>query len=106
MHWAAHGHTAAELIHQSADSGKSHMGLSNFAGKEPRKSEVAIAKNYLREDELKLLNRIVTAYLEFAELQAELEYDRYRKVIDMQTTQVDKDLEAAIRKLPRKEEGA
>jgi len=70
MHWAAHGHTAAELIHERADSGRPQMGLTHFSGASPRKSEVEIAKNYLAADELDLLNRIVTAYLEFAELQA------------------------------------
>lgn len=71
VHWAAHGHTAAELIHQRADSNQPHMGLTHLAGKDPRKSEVTVAKNYLNEKELNILNRIVTAYLEFAELQAE-----------------------------------
>ena len=120
------------------------MGLTHFAGKEPRRNEIAVAKNYLNEGELELLNRIVTAYLEFAELQArrgrlmkmadwsaklddflklgdhdllthagkisaeqakekaEREYDRYRKIIDVEPTQVDKDLEAAVEKLKLK----
>ena len=70
MHWAAHGHTAAEVIVARADAGKPSMGLSTWAGDVPRKIDVAVAKNYLAADELDALNRIVTAYLEFAELQA------------------------------------
>jgi len=70
MHWAAHGHTAAEIIGNRADSTLPHMGLTSWQGDKPRKDDVVIAKNYLTEKELNLLNRIVTAYLEFAELQA------------------------------------
>lgn len=70
MHWAAHGHTAAEIIYHRVDANKKNMGLSNWVGDNIRKSEVAVAKNYLEQNELELLNRIVTAYLEFAELQA------------------------------------
>jgi hypothetical protein len=70
MHWAAHGHTAAEVIVARADAGKPNMGLSTWAGDVPRKTDVTVAKNYLAADELDALNRIVSAYLEFAELQA------------------------------------
>jgi hypothetical protein len=70
MHWAAHGHTAAEVIAERADAAKPNMGLSTWAGSVPRKGDVAVAKNYLAADELETLNRIVSAYLEFAELQA------------------------------------
>lgn len=70
MHWAAHGHTAAEVISVRADAGKPNMGLTSWAGARPRKTDVAVAKNYLDAAELDALNRIVTAYLEFAELQA------------------------------------
>lgn len=70
MHWAAHGQTAAEVITQRADASQPHMGLTSFTGMRPRRSEVAIAKNYLNTEELEMLNRIVMAYLEFAELQA------------------------------------
>ena len=70
MHWAAHGHTAAEIIYHRADSTKLNMGLTNFSGSLPNKHETEIAKNYLNEDELNILNRMVTAYLEVAELQA------------------------------------
>jgi hypothetical protein len=74
MHWAAHGHTAAEVVAARANADKDHMGLTAWAsqprGGPPRKGDVHIAKNYLAEDEIEALNRIVTAYLEFAELQA------------------------------------
>ena len=70
MHWAAHGQTAAEVIHRRADAGQPHMGLTSWAGNRPRKTDVSIAKNYTNADELNALNRIVTAYLEFAEVQA------------------------------------
>lgn len=70
MHWAAHGHTAAEIIAQRADATKPLMGLTSHTGKTPKRADVGIAKNYLQEDELDTLNRIVSFYLEFAELQA------------------------------------
>jgi hypothetical protein len=71
MHWACHGQTAAEVIYQRADAAKPHMGLiSTRPGGIVRKDDVSIAKNYLTEDELHALNRIVNAYIEFAELQA------------------------------------
>ncbi|MFH4869922.1 virulence RhuM family protein [Vibrio diabolicus] len=70
MHWAAHGHTAAELIFKRADGDKPHMGLTTYKGKEPTRKEVVTAKNYLSENELDTLNRLVNSYLEFAELQA------------------------------------
>ncbi len=69
MHWAVHGQTAAEVISARADSTKPNMGLSSWTGERLRKADVSIAKNYLDHDELEALNRIVTAYLEFAELQ-------------------------------------
>ena len=70
MYWAAHGHTAAEVIAGRADAGKPNMGLSTWTGSIPRKADVTVAKNYLAANELDALNRIVSAYLEFAELQA------------------------------------
>lgn len=70
MHWAVHGNTAAELIYQRADSAKPNMGLMSFKGGKPTKAESEVAKNYLNEEELDMLNRIVTAYIEVAELQA------------------------------------
>ena len=70
MHWAAHGETAAETIYKRIDADKPNLGLSNFKGEQPTKKEIEVAKNYLNEEELNLLNRMVTAYLELAELQA------------------------------------
>jgi len=70
MHWAAHGQTAAEVVYQRADAEKDNMGLTNWVGTRLSKSEAVIAKNYLMPEELDTLNRIVNAYLEFAELQA------------------------------------
>ncbi len=70
MHWAAHGHTAAEIIYQRIDSQKPNLGLTNFKGLKPTKQEIEIAKNYLNEDEMNILNRMVTAYLDLAEIQA------------------------------------
>ena len=70
MHWAAHGQTAAEVIYGRADASQPNMGMTNWTGVRIRKSETGIAKNYLTEQELDLLNRIVTLYLDFAELQA------------------------------------
>jgi len=142
MHWATHGHTAAELIHLRADAEQPNVGLTHFTGEEPRKADMTVAKNYLSEQELSQLNRLVTTYLEFAELQAErgrlmkmgdwssklddflrlsdydllnhtgtisavqakqkaaLEFDTYQRVIDAEPSQVDKDLEQAIKRLP------
>lgn len=70
MHFAVHGATAAEIIHQRADSKKPMMGLTSFKGKYITAQDTTIAKNYLSESELKQLNLIVTLYLDFAELQA------------------------------------
>jgi hypothetical protein len=142
MHWAAHGQTAAEVIHARADAAKPLMGLKTTRpGGIIRKEDVSFAKNYLDAGELGVLNRIVTVYLEFAELQAlrrkvmtmrewiakldeflklsdhellnhagkisaeqarakaELEYDRYRKLMDAQPRPVDADFEKAVAKL-------
>jgi hypothetical protein len=71
MHWATHGHTAAEIIHQRADASQPHMGLQTTRpGGVVRKEDVSVAKNYLSADELQVLNRIVNLYIEYAELQA------------------------------------
>jgi len=70
MHWAAHGQTAAEVIYQRIDASKPNLGLTSFKGEKPTKKETEVAKNYLNEKELDILNRMVTAYLEMAELQA------------------------------------
>ena len=63
MHWAAHKHTAAEVIYQRADADKDNMGLTSWAGKEIKRSDVEVAKNYLNEKEIDALNKIVMAYL-------------------------------------------
>jgi len=70
FHWAIHAHTAADLIMLRANAERPSMGLTNFPGSDIKKQDVVIAKNYLNDDELNHLNRIVTQYLEFAELQA------------------------------------
>lgn len=70
MHWAAHGHTAAEIIYERADSAKDFMGLTTFSGDTPTLLDAQIAKNYLTDKELNILNRIVSMYLDYAELQA------------------------------------
>lgn len=70
MHWAAHGHTAAEIVRARADASKPHMGMTSWSASRPRKLDVGIAKNYLTAVELDALNKIVNAYLEFAEVQA------------------------------------
>lgn len=79
MHWAAHGHTAAEIVKARADASKPHMGMTSFSGKKPKRIDSHIAKNYLNEDELDTLNRIVSFYLEFAELQAKNRRAMYMK---------------------------
>jgi len=147
MHWAAHGQTAAEVIHARVDAAKPFMGLQTTRpGGIIRKEDVYIAKNYLDGRELDTLNRIVNAYIEFAELRAlqrkvmtmrdwiakldeflklsehelldhtgkisaehakmkaELEYERYRALIDSQPRAVDLDFEKAaseLKKMPK-----
>lgn len=70
LHYAAHGHTAAEVIYERADADKPFMGLTAFSGDFPTAKEIGIAKNYLTEEELKILNNIVSGYFDFAEIQA------------------------------------
>jgi hypothetical protein len=70
IHFAIHGHTAAEIVAERADAEKKYMGLTNFKGKMVLEKDISIAKNYLNEEELRQLNLIVTLYLDFAELQA------------------------------------
>ena len=147
MHWATHGHTAAEVIHERADAEKPFMGLLTMRPNGiVRKEDVSVAKNYLTEDELQVLNRIVNLYIEYAELQAlerkpmamrdwitklddflkisgrelldhagkisaetakakaDLEYVRYRTLLDSKPRAVDADFEQVakqIQKLPR-----
>jgi len=142
MHWAAHGHTAAEVIHARADADRPFMGLKTTRpGGIIRKEDVSVAKNYLEAGELEVLNRIVMAYLEFAEVQAmnrkpmtmrgwiaklddflrlgdrdvlthagkisheaalakaELEFSKFQTLEDAKPSAVDKDFEAAVKKL-------
>jgi hypothetical protein len=142
MHFASHGHTAAEIIHERADAGKPFMGMvTTRPGGRVRREDAAVAKNYLTEDELQVLNRIVNLYLEFAELQAlerkpmtmrdwiakldeflkisgrklldhagkishetamkkaELEFSKFRALEDAKPSPVEKDFEAAVKKL-------
>ncbi len=79
LHFAIHGHTAAELIAERADSTKDNMGLTTWRGNKVRKSDIKTAKNYLNEKEIKSLNRIVTMYLDYAEDQAERKRPMYMK---------------------------
>ena len=70
LHYAAHGHTAAEIIYERADAEKPFMGLTSFSGDFPTAKDIIVAKNYLTEEELKILNAIVSGYFDFAEIQA------------------------------------
>ena len=79
MHYSAHGHTAAEIIYERADAEKDFMGLTTWSGAMPSKPEAEIAKNYLTHEEIKSLNRIVSLYLDFAEMQAEEHRPMYMK---------------------------
>lgn len=79
MHYSVHGHTAAEIIYERADAEKDFMGLTSWAGPMPTKLEAEIAKNYLTHEEVKSLNRIVSLYLDFAEMQAEEHRPMYMK---------------------------
>ncbi len=79
LHWAAHGHTAAEIIYQRSNSQLPFMGLTSFKGKKPTKHEITVAKNYLTEEELAVLNRLVSAYLDIAEINAMQRKPMYMK---------------------------
>lgn len=79
MHYSVHGHTAAEIIYERADAEKDFMGLTTWSGAMPTKPEAEIAKNYLTHEEIKSLNRIVSLYLDFAEMQAEEHRPMYMK---------------------------
>ena len=86
LHYAAHGHTAPEVIYERTDSDKPFMGLTTFKGDLPIMSDVVIAKNYLTEEELKILNNLVSGYFDFAEIQAikhnPMHMDDYIKQLD------------------------
>lgn len=79
MHYSVHGHTAAEIIYERADANKDFMGLTSWIGAMPTKTEAEIAKNYLTHDEINSLNRIVSLYLDFAQMQAEEHRPMYMK---------------------------
>ena len=79
MHWAAHKHTAAEVIYQRADAEKDNMELTSWSGDTIHRSDVEVAKNYLTEAELDALNKIVTAYLDIAEVHALNQEPMYMK---------------------------
>ena len=87
LHFAAHGHTAPEVIYERANADKPFMGLTTFKGDIPVLSDVVIAKNYLSENELKVLNNLVSGYFDFAEIQAirhnPMHMDDYIKHLDM-----------------------
>ena len=70
LHYAAHGHTAAEVIYERADAEKTFMGLTSFKGELPALKDIGVAKNYLNEDELKILNNLVSGYFDLAEINA------------------------------------
>ena len=87
LHYATHGHTASEVIYERADSDKPFMGLTTFRGDIPVLSDVVIAKNYLSEEELKVLSNLVSGYFDFAEIQAirhnPMYMEDYIKQLDM-----------------------
>lgn len=70
LHFAAHGHTAAEVIYERADANQPFMGLTSFSGEFPALKDISIAKNYLKGNELKILNNLVSGYFDFAEINA------------------------------------
>ena len=79
MHYSVHGHTAAEIIYERADAQKDFMGLTTWSGAMPTKPEAEVSKNYLTKEEMTSLNRIVSLYLDFAEMQAEEHRPMYMK---------------------------
>ena len=79
IHFSVHGHTAAEIIYERANAEKDFMGLTSWTGALPKRTDAEIAKNYLSSDELDTLNRIVSLYLDFAELQAKSHKPMYMK---------------------------
>lgn len=79
MHWAAHKHTAAEIIFERANADSDNMGLTSWDGKQIKRTDVEIAKNYLNSEEIDALNKIVTAYLDIAEVRALAQEPMYMK---------------------------
>ena len=96
LHYAAHGHTAAEVIYQRADAEKPFMGLTSFAGELPALTDIGIAKNYLEENELKVLNNLVSGYFDLAEINAIEHKPMY---MDDYVKQLDSVLSSGNRKL-------
>ena len=96
LHYAAHGHTAAEVIYQRADAEKPFMGLTSFAGELPALKNIGIAKNYLEENELKVLNNLVSGYFDLAEINAIEHKPMY---MDDYVKQLDSVLSSGNRKL-------
>ena len=96
LHYAAHGHTAAEVIYQRADAQKPFMGLTSFAGELPALKDIGIAKNYLEENELKVLNYLVSGYFDLAEINAIEHIPMY---MDDYVKQLDSVLSSGNRKL-------
>ena len=112
MHYAVHGHTAAELIYERADAGKPHMGLTTWAAAPEGKivkSDVSVAKNYLSEQEMRSLERIVSAYLDLAEDRAErhipMTMEDWAKRLDLflmaDDREVLQDAAKSLQRLPR-----
>ena len=96
LHYAAHGHTAAEVIYQRADAEKPFMGLTSFSGELPAVKDIGIAKNYLEENELKVLNNLVSGYFDLAEINAIEHKPMY---MDDYVKQLDSVLSSGNRKL-------
>lgn len=96
LHYAAHGHTAAEVIYQRADTEKPFMGLTSFSGELPALKDIGIAKNYLEENELKVLNNLVSGYFDLAEINAIEHKPMY---MDDYVKQLDSVLSSGNRKL-------
>ena len=96
LHYAAHGHTAAEVIYERADAEKPFMGLTSFSGELPALKDIGVAKNYLKEDELKILNNLVSGYFDLAELNAIEHKPMY---MSDYVTQLDSILSSGNRKL-------
>lgn len=96
LHYAAHGHTAAEVIYQRADAEKPFMGLTSFSGELPALKDIGIAKNYLEENELKVLNNLVSGYFDLAEINAIEHKPMY---MDDYVKQLDSVLSSGNRKL-------
>lgn len=94
MHFAAHGNTAAEVVYQRADGAKPNMGMTNWTGQRPTRSESSVAKNYLSKEELDTLNRIVSLCLDFAELRAQ---DRKPIYMKDWSTRIDQFLQVSDR---------